>query len=551
MRPLVMFAGLICVASTVFAGEAAPLNDAATPVGPPVMRKLTQVQYRNSIRDIFGAVTLAGRFDPDPRADQLIAVGAGKTTVTPTGFEGYDRIAAGVAAEVVSPRRREEFIPCKPAAAMAADDACAGEFVRSFGHLLFRRPLTEEELRAYVALAGNAAGQTHDFYGGLELALTGMLTSPQFLFIVDRTEPDPSHPGLQRLTPNAMAARLSFLLWDSTPDLQLLQAAEKGELSKPQGLAGQVDRLLNSPRVEEGVRAFFVDMLQFDTYNTLEKDAELYPSYNPKIAAQSQEQTLRTIVYLLLDQNGDYRDLFTTRKTFMTSMLASAYELPLDADFRSDSQWLPYEFPADRPQSGILTQFSFIGLHSHPGRTSPTLRGKALREVLMCEKVPDPPGNVDFSKFNSSDAQKLTVRERLLMHQSSPVCGGCHRITDPIGLALENFDTVGAYRTVDNGLDIDASGSLQSKKFTDVNGFSQIIHDSPQLPACLVQRVYAFGTGRKPTQSEMKWLMNYAKGDFATGGYQMHKLLREIALSSNFYLVTSPESGERLASNGS
>jgi hypothetical protein len=535
MRQLIVFAGLVYLASATVGSGASPSNDGVG--GPAVMRKLTQAQYRNTIRDIFGPVTLNGRFDPDPRSDQLIAVGAGKTTVTPTGFEGFDRIAGGISSQVISPRRRDEFVPCKPVSAKEADDACARDFIGTMGHLLFRRPMTQDEIATFSKLASDSANQTHDFYSGLELALTGILTSPQFLFVADRKEADPAHPGSYRLTPSAMASRLSFLLWNSTPDLTLLEAAERGDLNTPKGLAKQVDRMLDSPRLEFGVRAFFTDMLQFDAYGTLEKDAELYPAYNPKISGQSQEQTLRTIVSLLLDQNGDYRDLFTTRKTFMTSMLASAYNVPFDADFTSDGQWFPYEIPADQPAAGILTQFSFVGLHSHPGRSSPTLRGKALREILMCEKVPDPPGNVDFTQFNASYAKKMTVRQRLTLHQQNPVCAGCHRITDPIGLALENFDTVGAYRTAEDDVKIDASGALDGKAFTDVAGFGKAFHDSPEPSACLVQRIYSYGTGRKPTPGEDAWLRDYAKGDFAAGGYQLRKLLRYVATSPNFYRV--------------
>ena len=543
MRRLIAFAGIIGLFSAVVGTEAASQKAAESAGGPAVMRKLTQTQYRNTIQDIFGSVTLNGRFDPDPRAEQLVAVGAGKTTVTPSGFEGYDRIAGGIATQVVDARRREQYLPCKPASTTAADNACAGQFLSRMGHLLFRRPLTNDELGAFVKLAADSATQTRDFYQGLELSLTGMLTAPQFLFVHDQKEADPDHPGGLRLAPSSMATRLSFMLWNSTPDLPLLEAAERGELRTPAGLAKQVDRMLASRRLEAGVRAFFSDMLQFDAYNTLEKDAELYPAYNPKIVGQSQEQTLRTIVRHLLEQNGDYRDLFTTRETFMTSMLASAYGVPLDADYTSDSQWFDFQVPRNVPQAGILTHFSFVGLHSHPGRTSPTLRGKALREILMCQKVPDPPGNVDFTQFNATEGKSMTVRERLAKHQENPVCAGCHKITDPIGLAFENFDTVGAYRTVDAKLPIDPSGALDGAAFKDADGLSKVFHDSPHPAACLVQRVYAYGTGRAPTQSEAGWLRDYARDGFAGKGYRLRTLLRDIALSPSFYRVLPADAG--------
>lgn len=546
-RWLIVPAGLLWFA--VVDSEAAARNSGSAG-GPPVIRKLTQAQYRNSIQDIFGPVKFNGLFDPDPRSEQelLIAVGAGRTTVTPSGLEGYDRMAREIAAQVVDASRRDELIPCKPASPAAADDACARTTLAKMGGLLFRRPMTQDELASVVKKAGEAATQTGDFYGGLSMALAGLLTSPQFVFIYDQTEPDPDRAGEIRLTAYAMASRISFLLWNSTPDIALLTAAERGQLRTTEGLAKQVDRMLSAPRLEVSVRAFFSDMLQFDEFDTLEKDTKLYPSYNRRIAAEGREQTLRTLVDLLLEKNGDYRDVFTTRKTFMTAMLASAYGVLVNADYAENTDWFPYEYPSDVPTAGILTQFSFIGLHSHPGMTSPTLRGKALREVLMCQKVPPPPPNVDFSKFKAPDGKQATVREKLALHRENPVCAGCHKITDPIGLAFENFDTSGAYRTTEGSRPIDASGALDGAPFDNVAGLAKLLHDSPHPAKCLVQRAYAYATGRAPTKSEATWLETYTQGEFAAEGYRLRNLFRYIALSPSFYRVTPTEDATREAS---
>ena len=218
-------------------------------------------------------------------------------------------------------------------------------------------------------------------------------------------------------------------------------------------------------------------------------------------------------------------------------MLASAYGVPLDADYNSVNQWFEYKVPNGVPHAGILTQFSFVGLHSHPGRTSPTLRGKALREILMCQNVPDPPGEVDFTQFNATEGKQMTVRERLTLHQENPICAGCHKITDPIGLALENFDTIGEYRTSEAGVEIDASGALDGVEFSDVEELGKVFHDNPNPAACLVQRLYAYGAGRTPTQSESVWLEDYAKTGFAADGYRLRELLRYIAVSPVFYSV--------------
>ena len=518
--------------------------------GPAVMRRLTQEQYRNTITDVFGtSVSVAGRFEPDNRAAHLIAIGSGMASVTASGLEAYDRMAKGIAAQIVDEEHRDQVIPCKPADVKAPDDACARQFISRVGHLLFRRPLTQKELDSHVAGTRAATEKTGDFYVGIRLALTGLLESPQFLYRHEYSEPDPDNKGGYRLDALSKASRLSFLLWNTTPDMELLKAAESGEINTDKGLARQVDRLLNSPRLESGMRAFFADMLEFDTYDTLAKDGALYPKYNIAVATDSQEQTLRTIVDHLLTRNADYRELFTTRKTFLTPMLGSVYRVAVETPDGLPNQWVAYEFPADSGQAGILTQASFVALHSHPGRSSPTLRGKALREVLLCQKVPDPPGNVNFNIVqDTTNPNYKTVRQRLTAHATEATCSGCHKIMDPIGLALENFDTIGGYRTSENGAAIDAAGELDGHQFNDAPGLGRALHDHPDLPNCLVNRVFAYGTGRLATAEEGDWLKQYVDARFAADGYKLPALLRRLATSDTFYRVQAPDQAPAVAS---
>jgi hypothetical protein len=208
-----------------------------------------------------------------------------------------------------------------------------------------------------------------------------------------------------------------------------LAAAANGDLDRRRGLARQVDRMLESPRLKDGVRAFFSDMLGFDTADTLNKDTEIYPKFTPVLARQAVEQTLRTIDDHLVDRKGDYRDLFTTRRTFLSPLLASIYAVPIEAR----SGWEAFEFPENDPRQGIATEISFLALHSHPGRSSPTLRGKAVREILLCQNVPTPPANVNFAIVQDAKNTNLpTVRDRLTAHRTQPTCAGCHKIIDPI-----------------------------------------------------------------------------------------------------------------------
>jgi len=490
--------------------------------GPLVMRRLTEDQYRNTISDIFGDLTIGGRFEPDTREGNLIAVGASKATVTPRGLEEYDRMASGIAQQVVSPKRRNQYIPCKPMDAKASDDACARTFLTKVGHLLYRRPMTEQETTNALKVAAAGATQLKDFYFGIQLALTAMLESPQFLFVKEQTESDPSRPGKLRLTAQSMATRISLVLWGSLPDEELLRAAAAGEFDQPEGLAKQVDRMIASPRFEAGVRTYFADMLKFDQFAALSKDPALYPNYSAEVAKQAQEQALRTIVDLLVTQNGDYRDVYTTSKTFLTPVLASAYGLPFNAKWGDLRYWMPVQLPKDMPAAGVLTQIGFSALFSSSGKTSPTLRGKALREVILCQEIPPPPPNVDFSKFATADGNVISVREAIEAHSSNPACAGCHKLMDPLGLALENFDT---------------SGFLDKVAYKDAAGLGQAIHDSPRTSSCLVNRVYSYAAGRSETDNEKQWVKEPLLTDWAAQGYKYPALLRRILLDPGFYRV--------------
>jgi hypothetical protein len=180
-------------------------------------------------------------------------------------------------------------------------------------------------------------------------------------------------------------------------------------------------------------------------------------------------------------------------------------------------------------------QVSFVALNAHPGRSSPTLRGKALREVLLCERVPPPPGNVDFSLVqDTSNPVYKTARARLTAHHRNPVCAGCHRLIDPIGLALENFDGGGDYRTTENGVPIDTSGELDGVKFSSAAQLGQVIHDNPAAASCLVTRLSAYALGRTPAPHQTPWVQQL-RANFAADHYVVPALMRQIALSPEFF----------------
>jgi hypothetical protein len=525
------------------------LDSAGTGRALPVkvaVRRITESQYRHTIADVFGPeIKINARFEPEKREQGLLAVGNAQLSLTSSGFEQYFALASSISDQVLSEKQRGASVPCRPADPAQTDEGCVRQFIDRYGVRLFRRPLTESETLARIKAASTGAKETHDFYAGLKLALTSLLMAPEFLFRVETAEPDPaSKLGQYRLDAYTKAARVSFLSWDSAPDPELLAAARSGAIHTESGLAQQLNRLAASPRFEDGVRAFFADMLQLDGLENLVKDPTIYPKFNQTISDSAKEQTLKTIVDLLVRKKQDYRDIFTSNDTFINRPLAAVYRVP----FASSSDWTAYTFPPSSERSGVLTEISFLSLFAHPGASSPTRRGIKVHEVFMCQPTPDPPADTDFSRVK--DSTKGTIRGRLLDHMNNPGCAVCHRRTDPPGLALEHFDGLGQLRTMENGAKIDVSADLFGKTLEGAAGLGQLLHDDARVPACLVRNVYAYGIGRSPSEQESGYLAGQAKA-FSSDGYRLPDLMVRIASSPTFFKAAVAGGVPRVSSTSS
>ncbi|MGE3690694.1 MAG: DUF1592 domain-containing protein [Novosphingobium sp.] len=535
-----MFATLSLGASSgnvVWAGDSASAS-APGEAGPTSFRRLNGPQYKRAIAQVFGEdINVPGRFEPPVREDGLLAIGESHVIVTASGFEQSAIRAREIAAQVLDDKRRATFLACAPQPTAAFDETCAKTFFVRYGRQLFRRPLSENQLADAMNLSRRATAMTGSFSKGVEAGLASLLASPAFTFRIERSEPDPAKPGAMRLDAWSLAERISFLLWDAPPDAELLDAAASGTLDTRDGLEAQVSRLMKSPRLEHGARAFFSDMLAYDQFDGLSKDPSLFPIFNPQLRDDAKEQSLRTIVDHLLVRQGDYRDLFSTRRTFLTRSLGALYGVRVD--YRGFGDWMPYTFPDNSPHAGLLTLPAYLMLDpSHEGRSSPTIRGKVVRENFLCQTVPMPPANVNFRIVQDvNNPLYKTARERLSAHNESPACAGCHKITDPIGLAMENYTPVGQYRTLENGAPIDASGEFEGAAYKNALELSQLLRNSQSIPACAVQRTLEYGVGRKLSSSEEMWL-EALQQDFARSNYKFPALLEQVAKSPAFRAVS-------------
>ena len=514
------------IAQATAAAEAGAFKAAA--------RRITESQYRNTIKAAFGAdILVNARFEPEKRNHGLQAIGSADLSITTSGLEQYFSLARSISDQALGPERREKTVGCKPADPAKFDEACARAFIERYGEALFRRPLTPQETSARLKAAQQGA-EGGDFYEGLKLALASLLIAPEFLFRIEVAEPDPANAGKFRLDGFTKAQRLSYLFWDAPPDAELMAAAKSGAIHTKEGLQAQITRLKASPRLEEGARAFFIDMLQFENFDGLSKDATVYPKFSQAVANAAREQTLKTVVELLITQKRDYRDLFSSNETFINRELAAVYNVP----YASSEDWMRYTFPAASDRAGILTQVSFLSMFSHPGASSPTKRGVKVQEIFRCAPTPEPPADVDFAKVQALD--KGTVRVRLLDHMTNPGCASCHRITDPIGLALEHFDSAGQTRKLENGELIDVSAELNGKKFTGAPGVAAYLREDSRTASCLVRNVYSYGVGRYADFDEAGYLQAQTAA-FVAAGYKVPDLFAQIAASPDFFKVVTPK----------
>ncbi|HEY0134830.1 MAG TPA: DUF1592 domain-containing protein, partial [Nannocystis sp.] len=509
--------------------DGGPILPDFTP-GPPVLPRLTQQQYFNSIEALLGPGLPTPQLEPDTNPYLFFNIGAASTTLSENGVQQYET-AADLFTTIIfnDPARREDLVGCLPA---APGDACVAQFLGKFGRRAFRRPLSPEETTRWLGMATELA--SGDPWQGLRHAVAGMLQSPNFLYRVELGEPDVGDPTRLRYTTFEMASRLSFLLWNTTPDDALLDAAAVGDLLTEAGLAAETERLLKDPRAHQAVRDFFTQFLDLGRLDGIARDPERYPLFSPTMI-----DSMRTEVRLLVDdliyrQNTDIRGIFSTRHTFVNSELAALYGVP--AEGATPITFVPIDLPEDGPRAGLLTLGAFLTMNAHEIDTSPTARGKYVRTRVLCQDVPAPPDDADFNLDPVEGQGPQTLRQRLEQHRSDPTCAGCHAFMDPPGFLFENFDSIGAFRTLDNGLPIDATGDLDGIPLQNARGLAAMLEDDARVGRCIVTQLYRHAIGRRDILSE-KPALDEIDARFADEGYRFTELLKILVTSDLFRTV--------------
>lgn len=496
----------------------------------PTMRRLLARQYLNSIGDLLGPEAKAAATAPnDGHLNGFDMIAAAQENVGDAAVTAYEKSARAAASAALEGTRIDEYLTCTPSG--PTDEACLDEFVRSFGRLAFRHTLSDDEAQGLVAV-GLAAGEAYDsFDSAIMYSVATALESPSFVYQVEVGETLPGDPRVRRLSGNELATRMSFFLVDSTPDAALLDLAESGGLEDEAGLRAAAESLLDRPEAGLAVGAMYDEILGLRELEKVSKSSELFPEFSPTLAASMREETLALLNDVVFTNNQDFGALFTSKKTFVNAELAAVYGVTAPPA----GEWQAVELPADQPRAGFLGQASFLATQSHVERTSPTLRGKFVRERLLCQSINPPPNDV-LTEFPDDEGLK-TMRERLEVHQANPSCAACHALTDPIGLAFENFDAIGRFRTTENDVTIDASGELDDAgSFADGTDLAALIVDDPDFAACLVRNVYRASLGHIETDGEEVVVEQLISG-FSDDGRRLRGFLVELVVSDAFRFV--------------
>ena len=471
-----------------------PVPPGAANVGITPLRRLTSDQYRNTVRDLLKM--------PDARtvvattslpADD--SIGERFTANIVSSVNGLDADKYADIAETLARKAATNLQPLLPCPATGGE-ACATMFIQTFGKKAFRRPLLQAEVDRYkkVFVAGG------DFNNGIRLVIQAFLQSPKMLYLIEPM-PAASAGKVMAVDSWVMASRLSYFFLESMPDDALFTAAEANQLTTPDQIATQARRLMGDPRFAETLTMFHDQWLELDAVLSADKNPMMFAAWTPAVQAAAAEQTRRFVQFVMGPMgDGKLETLLTGTFTFMNGPLYPLYGLTAPAGANATT-WARVELkPTER--AGILTHVGVMAGLAHEDRTSYILRGKLVREALLCGEVASPPPGIDASESNIPPT--ASARERSTLHRTKPECAACHAMFDPLGFAFEAYDAIGRFRA-----NVDSSGDLTGTSKLDgpVTGAIDLVKKvstSDEIKDCMVKQWLRFGLGRPDDPTDDK-----------------------------------------------
>ncbi len=416
--------------------------------------------------------------------------------------------------------------------------ACVEKIVANLAHHAYRRPASKNEVAGLMKFVAMAKGQGQSTEQGIQLALEAMLVSPQFLFRVEK-DPNPTDPDkIHRLSDTELAARLSYFLWSSMPDDELLTLAEAGKLKDPATLDAQVKRMMQDKKAASFAENFAGQWLEIRNLDSIKPDPQKFPLWTPELKDAMRTETSMFFRHVL-SENRPLSDFINAKYTFLNEGLAKYYGIDgvKGPDFRR------VELTTEQ-RGGILSQGSVLAVSSYPSRTSPTIRGKYVLNNILGTPPPPPPPDVpalDDAKVGS----EVSLRKQLEEHRNNPVCASCHSKMDVLGFGLENYDAIGKWRTLDGKFPIDVGGTMPNgKSFKTAAEMRDILTDSmPQVSRSLVEKVMTYALGRGMQTYDNKAIDDINR-KLQGEGYHFQTLIYEVVRSLPFQsrrgeLVTS------------
>jgi len=453
----------------------------------------------------------------------------GKPAVASVTIRGpYD--AAGVGD---TPSRERVFVCKPPAASPAASDEepCAAQILSTLARRAYRRPVTDEDMATLLSLYREGRSRA-GFEAGIETALERVLAGPEFLFRVERNLANAKPGTPHTISDLELASRLSFFLWSSIPDEELLSLAENGKLRAPGVLDQQVRRMLADSRSEALVTSFAGQWLYLRNLRVVSPDPEVFPYFDDNLRDAFRQET-ELFFNSMLREDRSVLDLLDADYTFVNDRLARHYGIPdvYGPQFRRVTL-------TDDSRKGLLGQGSILTVTSYANRTSPVTRGKWVLENILGTPPPPPPPNVPALKERSEGGKAMSIRQAMEAHRANPVCASCHKIMDPLGFALENFDGVGTWRTTDANAPIDPSGALpDGTPFEGPSGLRSVLRTklSEQFVLTVTERLLTYALGRGVEYTDAPAIRKIMK-EASASDYRWSSLISSVTRSMQFQM---------------
>lgn len=511
------------------AGRSGGTADAAcmsgVALGPAYLRRLTNREYDATVRDLLG-YTGAPSSEYALLADPLTAGfdnNAETIGMSTPALERYESAARGIAKNLTADESKlRAFAGCDPTVS-----ACLTDLVERLGRRAFRRPLAADESRDLLALANGGTSPAER----VSQVLTGLLMSPSFLFRTERGEPDDERPGLLRLSGHETATRLSYLLTGTMPNDRLLDTASAGGLRTADQVATAAKTLMESSAALAHLTTFYTQWFRLQTLRGATFEPKKYPGWSEALGTSMAEETSRFVAHLMFTPGADLLDVLDANWTILDERLAKHYGVAPPS-----RPWDRVELPLTSHRAGLLTHGSVLALTSKPDHASGILRGKYVREVVLCTPIPSPPPDIPPL---SAPVPGETERQRFERHTKDAACAGCHRLIDPVGFGLSHYDAIGAYRDRDElGQSVDARGNILLSAglgvaFEGGIELGRTLRAQPEVGLCVATHLLRFGLGRRESEIDECTLSSLAES-LARSGNSFRDMLVAFVRSDAF-----------------